>query len=294
MRTNKSAVDHTHTCLTMRLAALSLFAFLQAALLVAAAHVPGVSPESAHPTARIPVARNPGTIGSRQSTGGANTLELPEVRYKVFVHGELIREPKSIRARDHLYCHHQAESKWNVSNHPAGIRFVWSEAGSGLAADDVRHVLNEAGAAWDEEAPEFPGFNFEQSFLLNPSTLKSGARNGQNEIAFAEPRTKHAGTSILAEAYVWKNHTSGEIVEVDIVFHAASTDVVWSTDHSPQYGRAFDLHSVAVACLGHAIGAGLSEEHLHSTFGLTAPGEKHKRTLECGDKQAARKLYSRS
>jgi hypothetical protein len=253
----------------------------------------GTPKHDSHPTARIPVARRTPSIESRVNHKANATVPLPEVRYKVYVHSELTRQPKALRSDEHLHCHHKAEKPWNVTRHVNGIRFFWNAEGSDLAAEHLRRVLQEAADTWSEEAPTLPDIVLEKSdSLILPSTLASGIRNGRNEIAFGEPRTTLPQSEVLAEAFVWHNHTSNEILEVDLLFRAPSAKVSWFTDHGQHSSDAFDLHSVATACIGHAIGLGISDEHYHSTFGLSGRGETHKRTLECGDKQAARKLYS--
>jgi hypothetical protein len=265
---------------------------LAIAATLALVHGQGLPRHATHYTAHIPVHRgDPSNFSSRKSDS-APTIPLPAVRYKVFVHSELVRTPRSLHAPEDLHCHYTTEAPWRTDG-IAPLQFYYNAAQSGLNETDVAPALERAFALWREEEPLLPPLQLTKNEDGTvPSTFSNQTRNGRNEIAFVEPRTSHPHAEVLSEVFVWTNHTSKEILEVDIIFHCKTEDIEWRADE--RVGKYhFDLLSVAVANFGHAIGVGISNNHYHSSFALTKKGETHKRTLECGDKRAVRELYGK-
>ena len=272
----------------------------------------GVSAENAHYTARIPAARNPGSVYSQQTTDKRATIPLPTVRYKVFVHHELKRDPKSNKDPSELHCHHKVEAALSGEMLKASkcgdapgcgtglMSFVLNHRDSGLEYESVKRALYHVHETWrragGSSVPEIEIQESTHTPRMVPSTFLSQTRNGVNEISFEEPRTKHSHTSVLSEVYVWMDTEKQTILEVDIVFHKATDGaekIAWSVqEYVPQ--NKFDFYSVAMTSIGHALGLGMSDEHSHSMFAMTRRGETHKQSLECGDIAAIKKTMRSS
>jgi hypothetical protein len=197
-------------------------------------------------------------------------------------------------------CHYTTHGSWPLTSSD-NLEFYYSAKGSGLTDEQVRSSLEEGYLVWKKAAPKLPSLKLtkipedERERMTGSSSMK-GRHDRRNEILFVDVQHVNAASDNHWFAHVdvgRDREKPGAIVEVDILFDSVDgmkdEEHQWTTDGG---AAGHDLRSVAVSMFGTALGMGLSQSPDHSMHGMSAKGETHKHTLECGDVSGIQSLYA--
>jgi hypothetical protein len=153
-----------------------------------------------------------------------------------------------------------------------------------LVVDEINAAFNE----WDENVPDV------NIFVYGGLTGKSGAsRDDENVISFV---SIDGPGGIVAQATIWYNPATKNVVEYDIEF---DLDDKYGVDPDGEGGEftledAFDLKNIATHEAGHSLALLDLYEDRYSEmtmYGYTTLGETKKRSIEWGDSNGIHKLY---
>ncbi len=128
------------------------------------------------------------------------------------------------------------------------------------------------------------------SLTLEPLEADLYSPDDRNEIYFGSIEDSNAIAITIVWGYFNGRPSYRELVEWDQVYD--QVDFGWSATGEPD---KMDFESIATHELGHSVGlddlynSACSEETM---YGYASEGETNKRTLEAGDIEGARKLYS--
>ena len=241
-----------------------------------------------------------------------------DIQRVVYLHQHLNR-PVSPRT-DEPECGWKQDGQWNLKRFldktiyndygeapvTRPMPWLYNYRGSGLTDEQVLASLQSAFNVWDSVAPGINGSTF-LATSERPSSfagkMSAYGLNDFNEIGFGPLQSTSQINVLIAEAVIWKNVQTGEIVEADIMFNSAIPWAHYSLLDHAEGGEGhwkwmstnkdkMCLFAVAVTEFGHALGLGHVNHPEHSMFMHTGRAELKKATLHCGDIEGILALYS--
>ncbi len=171
-----------------------------------------------------------------------------------------------------IFARYQAETPLDL--------VVYAANDYGLSVDFVLGAITDAAYEWDAATSKQ---------IINSVTLAGGfgevVYNNINALFFGD----HDDSNVIAQATIWANRITKQIVECDVQFN---TDFKWGDGESNSF--LMDLQNIATHELGH--GFNLADIYDDSKsyltmYGISYYGDVEKRTLADGDIAGIRKIY---
>ncbi len=180
----------------------------------------------------------------------ANIVSWSDTQIKCYVPINMTTYPYSAGSfTDSIYVVSNGISNgiWS-DGYPFNVTFGYS--GHKWSADAIYYYINEntngcvgEGAAIQAAANTWNGYSNFGLYYEGITTSTDYGQNGKNEVLWVNYETDS-----LAEAPCWRDSSSGNILECDIVFN--DKDYSWSTSSNPSNGQ-YDIQTVALHEFGH-------------------------------------------